>query len=169
MVYKIRNTSFFWTKSGYKNNYFIQTMSAPKRVDVDTTFAFKNKFNHHSFLRCKPSPFYSSRADLQEPLPPHQAVLLRGQGPRAAVRDHPEELLPHPQDCRDPRRPHQIQPLKEVRRPGRQRIRARLLQPAPLPAHGLRPQQLEGPEGHRGRCCPSERPADPGGPGQGIH
>ncbi len=41
MVYKIRNKAFFFTLSGYKNNYCPKVLNLPVDVKSDTTFCFK--------------------------------------------------------------------------------------------------------------------------------
>ena len=51
MVYKIRNKGFFWTKSGWKNNWHPKNLNAPKHFNPSQTFAIRTRFDHHSFLR----------------------------------------------------------------------------------------------------------------------
>jgi len=51
MVYKIRNKSFFWTKTGWKNNYFPKSFNMPRPSASDSTLAIRCRYDHHSFLR----------------------------------------------------------------------------------------------------------------------
>ena len=51
MVYKIRNKSIFWTKSGYKNNYFGKVTIAARPSNPDTVLAVTCRYDHMSFLR----------------------------------------------------------------------------------------------------------------------
>ena len=51
MVYKIRNKAFFWTRGGYKNNWFPKHFNMPKAQDPDVTFALKSRTDHMSYLR----------------------------------------------------------------------------------------------------------------------
>lgn len=87
MVYKIRNTSFFWTRSGVKNNWFPQHMNMPKPITSDITFAIKTRYDHHSFLRGNSSHTellklnFHSQPALQKHEQTLQAVLLRRQSP----------------------------------------------------------------------------------------
>ena len=50
MVYKIRNKSIFWTKSGYKNNYFGKVTIAARPSNPDTVLAVTCRYDHMSFL-----------------------------------------------------------------------------------------------------------------------
>ena len=51
MVYKIRNKSLFWTKSGWKNNYQGKVTIAPRPSNPETTLAVTCRYDHMSFLR----------------------------------------------------------------------------------------------------------------------
>ena len=51
MVYKIRNKSFFWTKTGWKNNYFPKSFNMPRPSNTESTLAIRCRYDHHSFLR----------------------------------------------------------------------------------------------------------------------
>lgn len=51
MVYKIRNKSFFWTKTGWKNNYFPKSFNMPRPSASESTLAIRCRYDHHSFLR----------------------------------------------------------------------------------------------------------------------
>lgn len=51
MVFKIRDKSLFWTKSGWKNNYNPKILNMPRvAVPLDTIYVNTRK-DHHSFLR----------------------------------------------------------------------------------------------------------------------
>ena len=51
MVYKIRNKNFFWTRGGWKNNWFPKHLNMPKPFGPESTFAIRTRYDHHSFLR----------------------------------------------------------------------------------------------------------------------
>ena len=51
MVYKIRNKSFFWTKTGWKNNYFPKSFNMPRPSNSESTLAIRCRYDYHSFLR----------------------------------------------------------------------------------------------------------------------
>jgi len=55
MVYKIRNKSFFWTKTGWKNNYFPKSFNMPRPSNTESTLAIRCRYDHHSFLRAHQS------------------------------------------------------------------------------------------------------------------
>jgi len=55
MVYKIRNKSFFWTKTGWKNNYFPKSFNMPRPSSSESTLAIRCRYDHHSFLRAHQS------------------------------------------------------------------------------------------------------------------
>jgi len=55
MVYKIRNKSFFWTKSGWKNNYYGKVTIAARPSNPETTLAVTCRYDHMSFLRANQS------------------------------------------------------------------------------------------------------------------
>lgn len=55
MVYKIRNKSFFWTKTGWKNNFFPKSFNMPRPSASETTLAIRCRYDHHSFLRAHQS------------------------------------------------------------------------------------------------------------------
>lgn len=51
MVFRIRDKSLFWTKSGWKNNWEPKILNMPKPCNpVETAFVTTKK-DHHSFLR----------------------------------------------------------------------------------------------------------------------
>jgi hypothetical protein len=51
MVFKIRDKSLFWTKSGWKNNWEPKILNMPKAINVVNTQYITSRFDHHSFLR----------------------------------------------------------------------------------------------------------------------
>ena len=51
MVFKIRDKSLFWTKSGWKNNWEPKILNMPKPINVPNTQYIACPFDHHSFLR----------------------------------------------------------------------------------------------------------------------
>jgi len=51
MVYKIRNKSFFWTKTGWKNNYFPKSFNMPRPTNSEQTQGVRTRMDHNSFLR----------------------------------------------------------------------------------------------------------------------
>jgi len=55
MVYKIRNKSFFWTKTGWKNNYFPKSFNMPRPSASESTLGIRCRYDHHSFLRAHQS------------------------------------------------------------------------------------------------------------------
>ena len=83
MVYKIRNTGFFMTKSGFKNNYYPQVSIGYKYIGSDQVQAVRdsNLDNYYSYTRRSLRP-NSSGAELPSDVPPRQAVLLRRRVPR---------------------------------------------------------------------------------------
>lgn len=57
MVYKIRNKSFFMTKSGWKNNHFPKSFNMPRASNSEQTQGIRCRYDHHSFLRGKPQNY----------------------------------------------------------------------------------------------------------------
>jgi len=55
MVYKIRNKSFFWTKSGWKNNYHGKVTISERPSNPETTLSIRCRYDHMSFLRAHQS------------------------------------------------------------------------------------------------------------------
>ena len=51
MVYKIRNKSFFWTRSGWLNNWHPKNFNAPRPSHGETTVGIRCRNDHNSFLR----------------------------------------------------------------------------------------------------------------------
>lgn len=51
MVYKIRNKSFFWTRSGWLNNWHPKNFNAPRPSHGETTIGIRCRNDHNSFLR----------------------------------------------------------------------------------------------------------------------
>ena len=51
MVYKIRNKSFFFTMSGYKNNYHVKVLNDPAEARPDQTYALKTWEGGPQFVR----------------------------------------------------------------------------------------------------------------------
>jgi hypothetical protein len=55
MVFRIRDKSLFWTKSGWKNNWEPKILNMPKPINSANTQYVTCRFDHHSFLRSIPS------------------------------------------------------------------------------------------------------------------
>lgn len=53
MVFRIRDKSLFWTKSGWKNNWEPKILNMPKPCNPNETAFVTTKKDHHSFLRSK--------------------------------------------------------------------------------------------------------------------
>lgn len=51
MVFRIRDKSLFWTKSGWKNNWEPKILNMPKAINSPSTQYVSCRFDHHSFLR----------------------------------------------------------------------------------------------------------------------
>lgn len=51
MVFKIRDKSLFWTKSGWKNNWEPKILNMPRGTPSLETAYFTTRKDHHSFLR----------------------------------------------------------------------------------------------------------------------
>lgn len=53
MVFRIRDKSLFWTKSGWKNTWEPKILNMPKPINSPNTQYVTCRFDHHSFLRSK--------------------------------------------------------------------------------------------------------------------
>jgi len=53
MVFRIRDKSLFWTKSGWKNTWEPKILNMPKPINSVNTQYVTCRFDHHSFLRSK--------------------------------------------------------------------------------------------------------------------
>jgi len=51
MVFRIRDKSLFWTKSGWKNNWDPKVLQMPKAINSPVTQYVTCRFDYHSFLR----------------------------------------------------------------------------------------------------------------------
>lgn len=51
MVFRIRDKSLFWTKSGWKNNWDPKVLQMPKAINSPVTQYVTCRFDFHSFLR----------------------------------------------------------------------------------------------------------------------
>ena len=51
MVYKIRNKSFFLTKTGWRNNYHGKVTITERPSNPESTIAIRCRYDHMSFLR----------------------------------------------------------------------------------------------------------------------
>jgi hypothetical protein len=51
MVFRIRDKSLFWTKSGWKNTWEPKILNMPKPINSANTQYVTCRFDHHSFLR----------------------------------------------------------------------------------------------------------------------
>ena len=51
MVYKIRNKSFFYTLSGWNNNYYNSALNKPKNNNWRETYSFKDHDDRYIFIR----------------------------------------------------------------------------------------------------------------------
>lgn len=51
MVFRIRDKSLFWTKSGWKNNWEPKILNMPKPINSVNTQYVTCRFDHHSYLR----------------------------------------------------------------------------------------------------------------------
>ncbi len=51
MVFRIRDKSLFWTKSGWKNTWEPKILNMPKPINSPNTQYVTCRFDHHSFLR----------------------------------------------------------------------------------------------------------------------
>lgn len=54
MVYKLRNKNFFMNRNGYKVNWQNYGLIQPKQLAPETTYAVRERSNHHSYLRRRP-------------------------------------------------------------------------------------------------------------------
>lgn len=54
MVFKIRDKSLFWTKSGWKNNWEPKILNMPRACPPAETAYITTRKDHHSFLRSNP-------------------------------------------------------------------------------------------------------------------
>lgn len=61
MVFRIRDKSLFWTKSGWKNNWEPKILNMPKAINSASTQYVVCRFDFHSFLRSINSFTQSSR------------------------------------------------------------------------------------------------------------
>lgn len=51
MVFKIRDKSLFWTKSGWKNNWEPKILNMPRACPPAETAYITTRKDHHSYLR----------------------------------------------------------------------------------------------------------------------
>ena len=51
MVFRIRDKSLFWTKSGWKNNWEPKILNMPKPINSANTQYVVMRNDYHSFLR----------------------------------------------------------------------------------------------------------------------
>lgn len=56
MVFKIRDKNIFWTRNGWKNNYYPRVFNMPRPINGDATMTVRCRYDHHSFLRSIPIP-----------------------------------------------------------------------------------------------------------------
>lgn len=61
MVFRIRDKSLFWTKSGWKNTWEPKILNMPKPINSPNTQYVTCRFDHHSFLRSKTQDMQLSR------------------------------------------------------------------------------------------------------------
>jgi len=61
MVFRIRDKSLFWTKSGWKNNWEPKILNMPKPINTVNTQYVTCRFDHHSYLRSTHSTTQSSK------------------------------------------------------------------------------------------------------------
>ena len=59
MVFKLRDKSLYWTKGGWKNNYFPKVLIMPKAVNITDTAFIITRRDHHSYLRSTPTHIFS--------------------------------------------------------------------------------------------------------------
>ena len=69
MVFRIRDKSLFWTKSGWKNNWEPKILNMPKPINPATTQYVIMRNDYHSFLRSINSSTQSSRPIVTSPEP----------------------------------------------------------------------------------------------------
>lgn len=69
MVFRIRDKSLFWTKSGWKNNWEPKILNMPKPINSVNTQYLTCRFDHHSFLRSINSTIQSYRPIATSPVP----------------------------------------------------------------------------------------------------
>lgn len=77
MVFRVRDKSLYWTKGGWKNNYYPRVFNMPRASNITDTYYIVTRRDHHSYLRST-CPLISSGAVLSQLLPNLQTVLLRG-------------------------------------------------------------------------------------------
>ena len=53
MVFKVRDKNIFWTRNGWKNNYYPRVFNMPRPINGDATMTVRCRYDHHSFLRSK--------------------------------------------------------------------------------------------------------------------
>lgn len=51
MVFKVRDKNIFWTRNGWKNNYYPRVFNMPRPINGDATMTVRCRYDHHSFLR----------------------------------------------------------------------------------------------------------------------
>lgn len=69
MVFRIRDKSLFWTKSGWKNNWEPKILNMPKPINPANTQYVVMRNDYHSFLRSINSSTQSSRLIETSPVP----------------------------------------------------------------------------------------------------
>ena len=68
MVFRIRDKSLFWTKSGWKNNWEPKILNMPKVINPANTQYVMMRNDYHSFLRSINSSTQSSRPIVISPV-----------------------------------------------------------------------------------------------------
>lgn len=51
MVFKVRDKNIFWTRNGWKNNYYPRVFNMPRPINGDSTMTVRCRYDHHSYLR----------------------------------------------------------------------------------------------------------------------
>jgi hypothetical protein len=69
MVFRIRDKSLFWTKSGWKNTWEPKILNMPKPINSVNTQYVTCRFDHHSFLRSTRHFIKSSKLIATSPEP----------------------------------------------------------------------------------------------------
>lgn len=76
MVFRIRDKSLFWTKSGWKNTWEPKILNMPKPINSPNTQYVTCRFDHHSFLRSKPTNTQSSKPTATSPEPASNTFMV---------------------------------------------------------------------------------------------